>query len=547
MFCFQCEQTAKGQGCTVAGVCGKEPVVAALQDLLIQSLKALAAVAMTAREQGVTPGKETSAFVEEALFATLTNVNFDAERFVALNKRCAQFYGELQGALTRAGGGKPRADITVPLINAGSTLAELAVEGERFGVKRDTNINPDVLSLRELLMYGLKGVAAYTYHARVLGQEDSKIYDFIIEALVAAADDALGVGELLPLVLKCGEINLRAMELLDAGNTGVYGHPVITKVPLGAKKGKAILVSGHDLHDLEELLKQSAGKNINIYTHGEMLPTHAYPKLKKYPHFYGHYGTAWQNQQKEFPLFPGAILMTTNCLSKPGDSYRANIFTCEVVGFAGIPHIDDGDFAPVIKRALELPGFTEDTDGGSVLTGFGHNTVLALADKVLDLVKAGKIKHFFLIGGCDGVKPSRNYYSEFAEKTPSDTIILTLGCGKYKFFNKDLGAIEGIPRLLDVGQCNDSYSAIRIAVALAQELGVGVNDMPLSLIISWYEQKAVAVLLTLLHLGIKNIRLGPTLPAFITPNVLNVLVENFAIKPIGASAEADLQDILGAK
>ncbi|MCF8053694.1 MAG: hydroxylamine reductase [Deltaproteobacteria bacterium] len=544
MFCYQCEQTAKGQGCTKIGVCGKEPDIAALQDLLIKSLKTLSEAVVTGRQWHIKPSPELQAFVLEALFSTLTNVNFDANRFVAFNKRSAKFREEMEKAILSAGD-KSYGNGTIT-ITAKATLSELVAEGSRFGIKDNPLLEPDLVSLRELLIYGLKGVAAYANHARILGKEDEGIYNFIFEALCATERKDIGVGELLTLVLRCGEINLKAMELLDTGNTSAYGNPVITSVPLGAKKGKAILVSGHDLKDLAELLKQTAGKGITIYTHGEMLPTHAYPELKKYSHFYGHYGTAWQNQQKEFAHFPGAILMTTNCLQKPEESYRDNIFTCGCVGFPNIPHIVENDFSAVIKRANELPGFSEDTDAGTVLTGFGHNTVLSIAGTIIDMVKSGQIKHFFLVGGCDGAKSSRNYFSEFVEKTPPDTIILTLGCGKFKFFDKNLGKIGEIPRLLDVGQCNDSYSAIRIALALSQAFGVGVNELPLSLIISWYEQKAVAVLLTLLHLGIKNIRLGPSLPAFITPNILNVLVENFAIQPI-TSAEKDLNDILATK
>ena len=424
-----------------------------------------------------------------------------------------------------------------------STVEELVEQGRKVGIKSDPSVDPDVNSLRWLLTYGIKGVAAYTDHAYILGQKDPKVFVFIYEALAATLDDSLSVNDLVGLVLKCGEINLRAMELLDAANTGTYGHPVPTKVPLGAKKGKAILVSGHDLKDLEEILKQSEGKRIYVYTHGEMLPAHGYPELKKYSHFYGHYGTAWQNQQKEFKEFPGAILMTTNCLQRPLDNYKENIFTTGLVGWPNIAHITDKDFSPVIEKALELPGFPEDTDGKSVMVGFARNTILSVADKVIDAVKTKKLRHIFLVGGCDGAKPGRNYYTEFVEKTPDDTIILTLACGKFRFFDKDLGTLGDLPRLLDVGQCNDAYSAIKVATALADVFGVGVNDLPLSIICSWYEQKAVAILLTLLYLGIKNIRLGPSLPAFITPNILDVLVKNFNIMPIN-TAEKDLKAIL---
>jgi len=416
-------------------------------------------------------------------------------------------------------------------------------KGEEHGLKSYPAPDADTLSLKHILLFGIKGVCAYADHARILGQEDEKVYAFIHEALAATADPDLTIPDLIPMVLKCGEINLRAMELLDAGNTGRYGHPVPTQVPLGHKKGKAILVSGHDLLDLEEILKQSEGKGIYVYTHGEMLPTHGYPGLKKYPHFYGHFGTAWQNQIKEFPEFPGPIVMTTNCLQKPKEEYADRLFTRGLVGWPGIKHIPDLNFAPVIEKALETPGFQEDANGRTVMVGFARNTVLGVADKVIDAVKSGAIKHFFLVGGCDGAKPGRSYYTEFVEKAPKDTVILTLACGKFRFFDKDLGDIGGIPRLLDVGQCNDAYSAVQIAAALANAFGMEVNDLPLSIICSWYEQKAVAILLTLLHLGIKDIRLGPSLPAFVTPNVLDVLVQNFDIKPI-TTPDEDLKTIL---
>ena len=394
-----------------------------------------------------------------------------------------------------------------------------------------------------LLTYGLKGVSAYTYHAYLLGKKDQKVFDFIHEGLVAPFNKYLGVNDFVGLVFKCGEINIRAMELLDSGNTETYGHPVPTKVPLGHKKGKAILVSGHDLIDLENILKQTQGTCITVYTHGEMLPTHGYPKLKAYPNFYGHYGTAWQNQQKEFAQFPGAILMTTNCIQRPIESYKANIFTTGPVGYPGVPHIENKDYSAVIKKSLELPGFPEDFEGKTVLVGFGRNAVLSVADKVIDSVKNGHIKRFILVGGCDGAKPGRSYYTEFVEKAPKNTIILTLACGKFRFFDKELGTIDDIPRLLDIGQCNDAYSAVKIAQALADAFGVSVNDLPLSLVISWYEQKAVAILLSLLYLGIKDIRIGPSLPAFITPNILSVLVEKFNIMPI-KTADEDLKAIM---
>ncbi len=542
MFCYQCEQTAKGEGCTKVGVCGKQPDVAALQDLLVHALKGLSLYAVEGRKKGVND-HEVNVFTLKATFSTLTNVDFDPERFVSLINETVRLRDDLKEKVQAAGGNVDFPEGPATFQPAGS-LEELVKQGEAVGVKSDPDINPDIHSLQQILVYGIKGTAAYADHAQILGQEDDSIYAFIHEGLAATQNKELGLEDWVGLVLKCGETNLKAMELLDAGNTGTYGHPVPTQVPLGVKKGKAILVSGHDLKDMEEILKQSEGKGINVYTHGEMLPTHAYPELKKYSHFYGHYGTAWQNQAREFGQFPGAILMTTNCIQKPQDSYRDNIFTTGLVGWPGVTHIEGKDFSRVIEKALEMPGFQEDSNGKSVMCGFGRNAVMGVADKVIEAVKAGAIKHFFLVGGCDGAKPGRSYYTEFVEKAPQDTVILTLACGKFRFFDKDLGDIGGIPRLLDVGQCNDAYSAVQIAVALANAFEVGVNDLPLSIICSWYEQKAVAILLTLLHLGIKNIRLGPSLPAFITPNVLDVLVKNFNIMPISAPDE-DLKAILG--
>lgn len=542
MFCYQCEQTAKGEGCTKIGVCGKQPEVAALQDLLIHVLKGLSLYAVEGRKVGVNDN-DINWFTCEATFSTLTNVDFDPERFLLLINRTVELRDSLKEKVRAAGGNVDFPD-SPATFTPESTIDGLAKQGEAVGLKSDPDINPDILSLQHILIFGIKGVAAYADHARILGHEDDVVYAFIHEALAATLNKNLSLDEWVGLVLKCGEINLKAMELLDAGNTGTYGHPVPTQVPLGAKNGKAILVSGHDLKDLEEILKQSEGKGINVYTHGEMLPCHGYPELKKYSHLYGHYGTAWQNQAKEFAEFPGAILMTTNCIQKPRESYKDNIFTTGLVGWPGVPHIADKDFTPVIEKALSLPGFTEDTDKGSVMVGFARNAVLGVADKIIEAVKGGAIKHFFLVAGCDGAKPGRNYYTEIVEKIPDDSVILTLACGKFRFFDKDLGDIGGIPRLLDVGQCNDAYSAVQIAVALAGAFDCGVNDLPLSIILSWYEQKAVAILLTLLHLGIKDIRLGPTLPAFITPNVLDVLVKNFNIMPTGTPDE-DLKAILG--
>jgi len=542
MFCFQCEQTAKGEGCTKIGVCGKTPEVAALQDLLIYAVKGLAVVAVEGNKVGIDDG-DVNRFSCEAIFSTLTNVDFDPERFVNLVNECVALRDALKEKVAAAGGKTDFAE-GAATFTPEATQDGLVAQGEKVGVKSDPDLDPDILSLRELLVYGIKGVAAYADHARILGQTDEKVFAFIHEAMATTLNKDTSADDFLGLVLKCGEINLRAMELLDAANSGTYGHPVPTSVPLGAKQGKAILVSGHDLKDLEDILKQTEGKGINIYTHGEMLPCHGYPELKKYPHFYGHYGTAWQNQKKEFADFPGAILMTTNCIQKPKESYQGDIFTTGLVGWPGVTHIADKNFAPVIDKALELPGFPEDTNGKSVMVGFGHNAVMGVAGQIIEAVKNKAIRHFFLVAGCDGAKPGRNYYTEFVEKVPEDCVVLTLACGKFRFFDQDLGDIGGIPRLLDVGQCNDAYSAVQIAVALAGAFECGVNDLPLSMIISWYEQKACAILLTLLYLGIKDIRLGPTLPAFITPNILNVLVEKFNIMPIQTPDE-DLQAILG--
>ncbi len=542
MFCYQCEQTAKGEGCEKMGVCGKQPDVAALQDLLTHAMKGLALFAVEGRKVGVND-RETNVFTCEAMFSTLTNVNFDPKDIAVFIKRAVELRDGLKAKVKAAGGKTDFAEDAATFIPA-STLEGMIAQGEQHGLKSDPSIDPDILSLQHTVLFGLRGVSAYADHAQILGQEDDSVYAYIHEALVAMMNKNLGLNDWVGLTLKCGEVNLKAMELLDAGNTGTYGHPVPTKVPLGHRKGKAILVSGHDLKDLDELLKQTAGKGIDIYTHGEMLPTHGYPKLKAYPHFYGHFGTAWQNQAKEFSQFPGAILMTTNCIQRPQSAYAENIFTSGIVGWPGVPHIGNRDFSPVIQRTLSLPGFTEDSNGKEVMVGFARNAVLGVADKVIEAVKGKAIRHFFLVAGCDGAKPGRNYYTEFVEKVPKDCVVLTLACGKFRFFDKDLGTIGGLPRLMDIGQCNDAYSAIQIAVALAGAFNVGVNDLPLSMILSWYEQKAVAILLTLFHLGIKNIRLGPSLPAFVTPNVLDVLVKNFNIMPISTPDE-DLKAILG--
>jgi hydroxylamine reductase len=515
--------------------------VAALQDLLVYMLRGLSQLTIEAGKVGIRDEK-ISVFTCEALFATLTNVNFDPDGIIEYVKKAAERRESLRRRMQSAGG---RIAVSGGPANLAleKTKEGLIAQGKRFGIKSDPSIDPDLHSLQWLLTYGLKGVAAYTYHAYILGRKDDEVFDFIHQGLAATLDKSLGVDDFVGLVMKCGEINIRAMELLDAGNTETYGNPVPTRVPLGAKKGKAILVSGHDLKDLEDVLRQSEGKGIYVYTHGEMLPAHGYPKLKKYPHFYGHYGTAWQNQQREFPGFPGAILMTTNCLQKPLENYKGNIFTSGPVGWPGVRHIASRDFSAVIEKALVMPGFQADKEGKYVTVGFGRNAVLSVAGKIIEAVKNGRIKRFLLVGGCDGAKPGRSYYAEFVEKAPRDTVVLTLACGKFRFFDKDLGAIDDIPRLLDMGQCNDAYSAVKVAQALAEAFNVSINDLPLSLVLSWYEQKAVAILLSLLYLGIKNIRIGPSLPAFITPNILKVLVEKFNIMPI-TSPEEDLKAIM---
>jgi hydroxylamine reductase len=537
MFCYQCEQTAQGRACTQIGVCGKNPEVAALQDLLIYSLKGLSIVASEGRKRGIYD-REIDRFVCEAAFSTLTNVNFDPERIAGFVRKTVYYRDRLNRLV------KAKLPDSMAGFMPSDDIVEMVEQGEKVGIKSETDSGSDVHSLRWTLIYGLKGICAYADHAAILGKEDEGLYAFVERGFAAAANPALGLNDYLSLVMEVGKMNLHAMELLDAANTGVYGNPVPTTVPLGHKKGKAILVSGHDLKDLELLLQQTEGKGIYVYTHGEMLPTHGYPKLKKYSHFYGHYGTAWQNQIREFYTFPGAILMTTNCIQRPAPTYITNIFTTGLVGWPNVTHIANKDFTPVIKRALELPGFQDDKEAGTVMVGFGHEAVMSVAPKVIELIKEKKIRHFFLVAGCDGAKPGRNYYTEFVEKVPKDCVVLTLACGKFRFFDKDLGTIDGIPRLLDIGQCNDAYSAIQIAVALSKAFGVDVNELPLSMILSWYEQKAVAILLTLLSLGIKNIRLGPSLPAFLTPNVLKVLVDNYNIMPI-TTPDADLKAILG--
>ena len=545
MFCNQCEQTAKGTGCTVMGVCGKLAPVADLQDHVIYALRLLSRTALKARAKGVIE-QDTDDFTVRALFSTLTNVNFDP---AALEEVAREAIRRRKALATKLGCTPDTCDAAVDA--DWESIRKVQAGTDRFS--DDVNVR----SAMQLLLYGLKGVAAYADHAAILGQRDPELNAFVYEALAAGMPDkdgtpdkARSLEDWLDLVLRCGKANLKAMELLDAGNTKAFGDPVPTQVSLGHRQGKAILVSGHDLEDLYELLKQTQGTGINIYTHGEMLPAHGYPELKKYAHLKGNFGTAWQNQQREFADIPAPVLFTTNCLMPPKVSYADRVFTTAVVSYPELTHIgEDKDFTPVIEKALELGGYNEDkpftgiNGGGTVMTGFGHGAVLGVADQVIEAVKSGAIRHFFLVGGCDGARPGRNYYTEFVKQTPADTVVLTLACGKYRFNDLDLGTIGGLPRLMDVGQCNDAYGAVKIALALAEAFGCGVNDLPLSMVLSWYEQKAVCILLTLLYLGIKNIRLGPTLPAFVSPNVLNYLVENFGIAPI-TTPEEDLKQLL---
>ena len=541
MFCNQCEQTLQGTACSKAGVCGKQPEAAAIQDLIIYGLRGLALVALDARAKGVIV-PATDRLCIQALFTTVTNVNFDQEALLAILRRVVQARKDLARQAGVAN------SLAAAQFEPASSEAGLLAQAEQAGIRNlaeDANCN----SLAQTLLFGLKGLAAYADHAAILGKENTELYAAVYKALVLGFDGRTpSLDEWTEAALECGKTNLMAMELLDAANTETYGHPAPASVSLAPRPGKAILVSGHDLKDLHDLLVQTEGTGINIYTHGEMLPAHAYPQLKRFSHLAGHFGTAWQNQQKEFPDFPGAILFTTNCIQRPAQSYAANVFTTGLVGWPGVTHVCNGDFAKVIAHAKTLEGFTPARIAGfpqkTVMVGFARNTVLGVADKVIEGVKSGAIKHFFLVGGCDGAKPGRNYYTEFVEKTPKDTLVLTLACGKFRFFDKDLGTIGGIPRLLDVGQCNDAFSAVKIALALADAFSCSVNELPLSLILSWYEQKAVAILLTLLALGVKGIRLGPSLPAFITPAVLQVLVDTFDIKPI-STPDADLKAILG--
>ncbi|WP_269522516.1 hydroxylamine reductase [Coraliomargarita parva] len=541
MFCNQCEQTAKGFACELAGVCGKNEEVAALQDALIHALQGIAFYAKEWQKHGIVDS-QLDVFVLKGIFTTLTNVDFDPARLSAMVREAVRWRDQLKASIRQHGA-------MVEFKHASTTFepasddAGLVEQGRALQLIQSLDANEDIRSMKQILLYGIKGISAYAEHAAKFGETDPVVTQFIYDALVALGTDGLGIEDCVPVALKAGEVNLRAMELLDAGNTGRYGHPVPTAVQLGHRKNKCILITGHDLINLETLLRQTEGKGIDVYTHGEMLPCHAYPELKKYPHFYGHFGTAWQNQRIEFGAFPGPILFTTNCIQKPAPHYADRVFTTNLVGWPGIKHVEENDFSSVVEMALQMDGFTDDSDKGTVTTGFARNAVLGVADKVIDAVKAGAIKHFFLVGGCDGAKSGRDYYTQFVKQTPKDSIVLTLACGKFRFFKEDLGDIGGIPRLLDIGQCNDAYSAIQIAVALSKAFDCGVNDLPLSMVLSWYEQKAVSILLTLLYLGIKNIRLGPSLPAFITPNVLNFLIETYNIQPI-TTPEADLEAIL---
>ncbi len=546
MYCYQCEQTKDGTGCTTFGICGKDPVSAALQDLLVHVTKGIGMYAHRARRLGASD-PAIDRFTIEALFTTVTNVNFDPERLDGLLGRAIDIRGaarELYEDAARGAGQEPEV-LSGPATwrPASSRDGRIAQQAELSIDARRARLGGDVVGLQELLTYGLKGAAAYADHALILGRQDETVWAYFHEALDALASEPTDLDELTRMCVRCGEVNFRVMELLDAANTGAYGMPEPTPVRIEPLAGKAILVSGHDLKDLEEVLEQTGGKGIHVYTHGEMLPAHGYPGLKKYAHLAGNYGGAWQDQQKEFDAFPGAILMTTNCIQKPREGYKDRIFTSGLVAWPGVTHITNYDFSPVIDAALSADGFAEDGPDRTITVGFARHAVLGMAEEVVRSVKDGSIRHFFLIGGCDGAKPGRNYYTRFAQLVPEDSVILTLACGKYRFNKLDFGSIDGIPRLLDVGQCNDAYSAIRIALALAEALGTDVDSLPLSLVLSWYEQKAVVILLTLLHLGIRNIRLGPSLPAFVTPAVLNVLVETFGLAPI-TTPEEDLAAIL---
>lgn len=542
MFCYQCEQTANGKGCTKMGVCGKTPEIANLQDLLIYQAKGICCYAKKLLETGEHAPKEVVRFLENVLFTTLTNVNFDADVHVELLKVSQNIKEELREQ-TEAEINRPAAVYNLP-----ETKSEMLKDAPMAGIMYDKELDEDIRSLRQTILYGLKGISAYGHQARELGYYSTQVDDFYIYGLEALTDDALTVEELIRMTMRTGEMALEVMKQLDEANTSVYGNPYPHKVSVRRKKGPFIIVSGHDFKDLEMLLEQTKGTGINIYTHGEMLPGHGYEGLKKYPHLVGNFGGVWQDQQKEFDNLPGCILMTTNCLMRPREGYKDRIYSTNVVGWEGVKYIPkkengEKDFHEIIEQALALGGFSDDEEEKEITVGFAHQAVLTCAEKIVEAVKDGTIRHFFLIGGCDGARPGRNYYTEFAKMVPQDCVILTLACGKYRFNKLDFGEIAGLPRLMDVGQCNDVYSAVRIATALADAFNTDVNGLPLSMIVSWYEQKAVADLLALLSLGVRNIYLGPTLPAFLSPNVLQYLVDTFHIRAI-SNAEDDIKTCL---
>lgn len=543
MFCYQCEQTLGAKGCVKSGVCGKNPTVANLQDVLIHELKGIGFYGQKNLEKGLKIRSEINKFVVDTMFSTLTNVNFEPTRFVEYIKKAEEIKEELKNAVGEIENVPKAANYRAP-----NTMEEMVADAKNIGIMSDEKLDMDIRSLRELLIYAFKGMAAYAHHAYILGKFEDEVNNFFYKGLAGTIDESLTVEDLFNLNMELGKTNFKCMEVLDSAVTSPFGDPEPTEVLITKKKGPFIIVSGHDYKDLKELLEQTEGKGINIYTHCEMLPANAYPELKKHKNLIGNFGGAWQKQQEEFDGIPGCILMTTNCVQKPRDSYKDRLFTTSIVGMPECPHIEEvngkKNFTSIIQKALELGGWQEDEPEKRITIGFAHNAILSHANEIVEAVKGGKIKHFFLIGGCDGAKPGRNYYTEFAEKTPKDTIILTLACGKYRFNKLDLGTVAGFPRVLDCGQCSDSYSAIKVALTLAEAFNCGVNELPLSLVLSWYEQKAVGILLTLLSLGIKDIRLGPTLPAFITPNILQVLVDKFGLKPI-STPEEDLKAILG--
>ncbi|SMC18175.1 hydroxylamine reductase [Clostridium acidisoli DSM 12555] len=542
MFCYQCEQTFGGKGCTKSGVCGKTPEIANLQDLLIYQLKGISCYAKPLIEQGKIIDKDIVKFVENSLFTTLTNVNFDAEAHVKLLVESQRIKEILRDEAPKA---EYPAAATYDLSGEKEIMLKDSVKA---GIMYDEELDADIRSLRSTILYGLKGISAYGHQARFMGYNSDQVDQFYFLGLEATTNDNLSLQDMIRFTMRTGEMSVEVMKILDEGNTSKYKNPSAHKVNVNIKKGPFIIVSGHDLRDLEMLLKQTEGKGINIYTHGEMLPAHGYPELKKYKHLVGNFGSAWQNQQKEFDGIPGCILMTTNCLMRPRETYKDRIFTTSVVGWDGVKHIDTNengtkDFSEIIDKALKLGGFKENEETKEILVGFGHNETLSHAGEIVNAVKEGKISHFFLIGGCDGARPGRNYYTDFAKMLPKDCVILTLACGKYRFNKLDFGTVAGLPRLLDIGQCNDAYSAVRIATALADAFDTDVNSLPLTIVLSWYEQKAVADLLALLSLGIKGIYLGPSLPAFLSPNVLQYLVDTFGIKPI-STPEEDLKSSL---